>query len=245
MARIRTIKPGFFRHYDLYMAEKETGLPLRIAYAGLWTEADREGRFKWSPHELKLGCLPYDEVDFSRVLDALRTRGFIVKYASQGRDYGCIPSFVDHQIINNRESPSVLPEPNENNILTCEPRVDDACITRLQGKGREGKGRERKPREPRDAFDASQIELDPLINKTSWLEWVAFRKKRNKAISEDAARKQLTMLIRHDQGAQARIIDKSIQNDWQGLFEPDNHDPPGHVVNLAEANKRKPLLTDS
>ena len=33
MARIRTIKPDFFRHYDLYQAEKETGLPVRLAFA--------------------------------------------------------------------------------------------------------------------------------------------------------------------------------------------------------------------
>lgn len=240
MARIRTIKPDFFRHHDLYQAEVETGLPLRVAYAGLWTEADREGRFKWSPPELKLGCLPYDELDFSRVLDALITRGFIVKYVCQGRDYGWIPSFKDHQVINNRESPSVLPEPNENNILTCESRVDDALTTRLQGKGKERKGKEGASRH---AFDASQIELDPLINKTSWLEWVAFRKAR-KVITEQAAKKQLAMLIKYDQSVQARIIDKSIQNDWQGLFEPDNHDPPAQVVNLADANKKRPLLTN-
>ena len=47
MARIRTIKPEFFRHEALYEAEHETGLPLRVAYAGLWTAADREGRFQW------------------------------------------------------------------------------------------------------------------------------------------------------------------------------------------------------
>jgi hypothetical protein len=70
LARIRTIKPEFFRHADLYEAEKETGLPLRLAFAGLWTAADREGRFKWRPRELKLDCLPHDDVDFSRVLDA-------------------------------------------------------------------------------------------------------------------------------------------------------------------------------
>jgi hypothetical protein len=68
MARIRTIKPEFFRHADLYEAEKETGLPLRLAFAGLWTAADREGRFKWRPRELKLDCLPHDEVDFHACL---------------------------------------------------------------------------------------------------------------------------------------------------------------------------------
>ena len=73
VARIRTIKPEFFRHAGLFDLEQETGLPLRVAFAGLWTAADREGRFAWKPRELKLDCLPFDLVDFSRVLDALST----------------------------------------------------------------------------------------------------------------------------------------------------------------------------
>ena len=101
MARIRSIKPAFFRHARLFDAEKETGLPLRVAFAGLWTAADREGRFEWAPRELKLDALPYDDVDFSRVLDALWTRGHIGKYESEGREYGYIPSWEDHQVINN------------------------------------------------------------------------------------------------------------------------------------------------
>jgi hypothetical protein len=144
VARIRTIKPDFFRHEGLFEAERESGLPLRVAFAGLWTAADKEGRFRWSPRQLKLDCLPFDDVDFSRVLDALATRGFIVRYACDGKEYGCIPSWKQHQIINNRESESSLPEPNENNELTRAPRVDDACPTRLKYAQGEGKGREGK-----------------------------------------------------------------------------------------------------
>lgn len=146
MARIRTIKPQFFRHAGLFDAEKETGLPLRIAFAGLWTAADREGRFKWEPRELKLDCLPYDDVDFSRVLDALATRGWIVEYMVGGVKYGAIPTWSAHQVVNNREAASVLPEPNENNTVTREARVNDASPTPLvhalgERKGREGEGK--------------------------------------------------------------------------------------------------------
>jgi hypothetical protein len=149
MARIRTIKPEFFRHEGLYELERECGMPVRVAFAGLWTAADREGRFKWAPKTLKLDCLPFDECDFSRVLDALTTRGFIVKYVIDGREFGFIPSWSEHQVINNRESESVLPEPTESSIesttSTREPRVTLASVTPLvqvqvEGKGREGKG---------------------------------------------------------------------------------------------------------
>lgn len=146
MARIRTVKPEFFRHGDLYELEIEMGLPIRVAFAGLWTAADKEGRFKWKPLELKLDCLPHDDLDFSRVLDALLTRGHIVKYAINGKEYGCIPSWKDHQIINNRESESVLPAPAEESmlepLLTREARVTVASVTPLKCASVEGKGRE-------------------------------------------------------------------------------------------------------
>lgn len=132
MARIRSIKPDFFRHAELYDAERKAKLPLRIAFAGLWTAADREGRFKWEPRVLKLDCLPHDDVDFSKVLDALWESGFIIKYQVDGSEYGAIPSWKDHQHINAREAESKLPEPSEE--CTC-------MHMRAHG---EGKGRERE-----------------------------------------------------------------------------------------------------
>lgn len=143
MPRIRTVKPEFFKHEALFEAELETGLPLRIAYIGLWTQCDREGRFLWRPRPLKLDILPYDDVDFSRVLDALATRGFVVKYVSDGREIGWVPSFPRHQVINNRESASNLPPPPEtieefDASMTRGARVIHAASG--EGKGREGKG---------------------------------------------------------------------------------------------------------
>ena len=147
--RIRTIKPEFFHHEGLFEAEMETKLPLRVAFAGLWCIADREGRFKWEPRRIGVQVLPYDGVDFSRVLDALATRAFVLKYRVGDACFGWIPSFLKHQVINNRESESILPDPDGNieeipanteesdASATREPREDHAC--RKEGKGREGK----------------------------------------------------------------------------------------------------------
>lgn len=185
MARIRTIKPAFFRHSDLFQAEQETGLPLRVAFAGLWTAADREGRFPWRPLELKLDCLPYDDVDFSRVLDALTTRGFLVRYASEdGREYGAIPSWRKHQVINNREAASEIPAPvnvDAPATSTRDPRVDDACPTPLvhaqaEGKGREGNGKEQEGKGTDSAlrarFERFWAEFPRKVGKdAAWALW--------------------------------------------------------------------------
>lgn len=149
MGRIRTIKPELFKHEELFDLERDTGLPIRVAFMGLFTACDREGRFKWRPRTLKLDVLPHDDVDFARVLDALGTRGFIVKYAIEGKEYGAIPTWHLHQVINNRESESDIPAPTENSLIsvtsTCERRVGHSSVTPLvhapvEGKGKEGKG---------------------------------------------------------------------------------------------------------
>lgn len=161
--RIRTIKPEFFVHDRLYEAEAESGLPLRIAFAGLWCAADREGRFKWEPRRLGVQILPYDKVDFSRVLDALTTRGFILRYASGTGEFGYIPSFSRHQIVNNKERASELPEPileaDSNACPTREPRDDHAC--RKERKGTEH-GKEQGT-EGNDASDFSKAKLIEAI----------------------------------------------------------------------------------
>jgi hypothetical protein len=158
MGRIRTVKPEFFKHSGLFDLEQETGLPIRLAFAGLWTCADRAGRFKWRPRELKIDVLPYDDCDFSRVLDALASRGFIVRYTSEAQVFGFIPTWKEHQFINNKEAQSLLPDPLQNQQLdasiTREGHDEHASDTRgvKEGNGMEGNGREgetaREPRPP-------------------------------------------------------------------------------------------------
>lgn len=157
MGRIRTVKPELAVHEGLYDLECELGAPVRFAWVMLFTACDREGRFAWRPRRLKAQILPFDDVDFSRVLDAWATRGFIVKYRVGDAWYGAIPTWHKHQVVNNRESPSELPPLEEADEIEARPdgisdacrtraaRVDDASATPLvhaqaEGKGREGKG---------------------------------------------------------------------------------------------------------
>jgi hypothetical protein len=141
MARIRTIKPEFYRHHELWSAEHESGLPLRVAYSGLWCVADREGRFKWRPPALKIEILPYDDVDFDAVLEALVRHGFVRRYEVDGVVYGLIPSFVKHQVIN-REQPSAIPAPQANRSATGRRPVRDRSTKSAGRKGMERNGME-------------------------------------------------------------------------------------------------------
>jgi hypothetical protein len=111
MARIRTVKPEFFQHEELFKAEQKARLPLRLAYVGLWTQCDREGRFAWRPGRLKLNVLPWDDVDFEKILEALAEGGFIAKYTIDGNSYAYIPSWDKHQKVHSNEVESTIPLP--------------------------------------------------------------------------------------------------------------------------------------
>jgi hypothetical protein len=158
--RIRTIKPEFFTHEELYEAEAKTKLPLRLAYVGLWCVADRDGRFRWQPRRLGVQIMPYDLVDFDAIMEALLAAGFVDRYGEEG-EFGVIPSFSRHQCINAREAVSKLPDPavspkrtcmhvhaRETHVQDCDAsraspsRVKCKTVTREVHARGEGKGRE-------------------------------------------------------------------------------------------------------
>jgi hypothetical protein len=109
--RIRTIKPEIAQHELLFDLEKVTGFPIRFAWTMLFTVCDREGRFEWRPRILKTLCLPYDDVDFEKILDVWNENGLIVRYTADGKTFGYIPTWRKHQVMNVRESKSKLPSP--------------------------------------------------------------------------------------------------------------------------------------
>lgn len=142
MGRIRSIKPAFFRHEEL----QALGPIPMLFFGGLWTAADREGRFRWDPKQLRLDILPFMEFSTEEVLETLWRAGFLVKYHSGGRAFGWIPSWKDHQAINLREAASVLPDPDEPGSArasTDVPALDHmqaSVPARALTAGREGKG---------------------------------------------------------------------------------------------------------
>lgn len=114
---------------------------LRVAFLGLITASDRDGRFKWKPAELKLDCLPYDAVDFSEVLDILEKTGtppMIRRYEAEGKEYGVVTGFKKHQRPKFDEAQSLLPRP------PWEAEDDRPTTDGQSTQGREWKGREQE-----------------------------------------------------------------------------------------------------
>jgi len=57
------------------------------------------------------------------------------------------------------------------------------------------------------------------INQNAFNEWMAYKKYKNKG----AITKTLNMLNKYDYQTQQDMVDKSIMNEYKGLFEPKQH----------------------
>ncbi len=112
MSRTRNISPGFFKNEQL------AGLPplTRIAFIGLWTEADREGKVNDRAKRLKAMILPYDRCDFNKIVQQLHDAGFLKRYEFGGERYIIINNFLRYQKPNPREAQSIIPSPPEHNL---------------------------------------------------------------------------------------------------------------------------------
>ncbi len=114
MARARNIKPSFFRNPDLAELDSVT----RLLFIGLWTIADREGRLEDRPRYIKFELLPSDQFDIDGALDALQSRGFILRYTHGARRFIQVLNFVKHQNPHVKEAPSTIPAPGEHDAST-------------------------------------------------------------------------------------------------------------------------------
>ena len=111
MARIRYIKPDFFKDDDLAHLPFET----RLFFAGLWGMADKAGRLEDRPARLKVEIFPYDAVDVEKCLKQLAVnktnsgQPFINRYAIDGQRYIQIVNWVKHQKPHHTERDSEIP----------------------------------------------------------------------------------------------------------------------------------------
>jgi hypothetical protein len=117
MARIRTIKPGFFLNEELAALSAHH----RLLFIGLWTQADRKGRLVDKPARIKASLFPYESLDVNAMLNDLARAPkeeevkFITRYQANNAGYIQINKFEEHQWPHHREPDSKLPPPPKTN----------------------------------------------------------------------------------------------------------------------------------
>lgn len=172
MSRARNIKPGFFKNDRLAECD-----PLaRILFAGLWCEADREGRLEDRPKRLKAEYLCYDNCDVDILLAQLYERGFIVRYGAGECKYIQIVAFKKHQNPHVKEGASTIPAPDKHGASTVlAGLIPDSPSLIPDSREKKKKAQARKPAAqvhlPSTAI-AKPDDVDPQI----WKDWLALRK---------------------------------------------------------------------
>ena len=110
MPRIRTIKPSFWSSPEVRVMSRDA----RLLAVGLISFADDDGRFVSGVAGINGYVFPNDDLPSSRVrrwLGELIDVGFVHAYEVEGVQYGVIPTWHRHQVIN-RYTPSRLPAPD-------------------------------------------------------------------------------------------------------------------------------------
>jgi len=152
VARIRTIKPNFFRSHDV----AELSYRARLTWVGLWTYVDDEGRGRDDARIIKgdLWALE-DKVTWQEVerdLTELSRSAHVVRYTVNGRAYLAIPKWLDHQAIS-RPTKSKFPPPNPVSDRDAAPITEDSLSahganTAGTGNREQGTGKGNREKEP-------------------------------------------------------------------------------------------------
>jgi uncharacterized protein YdaU (DUF1376 family) len=97
----------------------------------------------------------------------------------------------------------------------------------------EGKPKKEKPAKV-------EIDLNPFQDadlNENWKDWVGFRKEIKEDLTPIAAKKQINFLNKYHPEEAISIIDRSIQNKWKGLFEPEQRSMISKVSTVADKLK--------
>lgn len=156
MARIRTIKPEFWRHEDLSALPEAT----HMLAAALLNYADDEGYFNANPALIRAECSPLREpsVSIQSSLELLVVIGYLqVGTAQDGKRYGRIVTFDDHQRVN-RPTPSKIKALRIvwEDSPTTHPQLTESSPPERKGKeqGKE-QGKEKSNKSPNGDLSAS------------------------------------------------------------------------------------------
>lgn len=197
MARIRTIKPDFFRNEIL----AELPMPARVLFIGLWTLSDRRGRLEDRPKRIKADVFPYDSVDCEDLLQRLQSAGFIVRYTVEHAGFGemkviQVCNFEKHQRIqgSEAETESIFPAPNLGGITKETPKNQQG-ITKETPKntGKEGKGIGKEMERNGDSTPANfDLIFEELTNSVTWQQGIAIQQ----GITGAVVREKLEFFLR-------------------------------------------------
>lgn len=180
MARIRTIKPEFWRDEDLSIISAEAAL-LAI---GLLNHADDEGYFNANTRLIESDVFPLRELSGTTtgLMDELHRIGYLtIFHGTDGKRYGHIVNFDKHQVIN-KKNPSKI-----KGLLDVQEDYGSNTVALPVGKERKGKeqGKEEEIEKHRATrFDSVRYLVEKNVTEQIARDWIAVRKMKRSAVTQ-------------------------------------------------------------
>jgi hypothetical protein len=125
----------------------------------------------------------------------------------------------NREIGNDKEKTPPLNPPQQSEAAT----IDDNKATDLLGDQSTQGSASGKPAR----FVAAHAPLPEEVDRDNWKRWCEFRSQRRKPVTLQAAKLAISMLAKYSPDVQRQIVTNSIQNDYQGLFEPKGNTDAG------------------
>jgi hypothetical protein len=142
MARIRTIKPDFWTSEQVMDCKPLT----RLLFIGLWNFVDDYGRSPVAPRTIRARIFPGDDIsgaDVQDMLNELNSRGLILFYSADDKEYFEITGWAKHQKIDNPSKNNLCPAPFAEGSQILARTSEESPKIALEGKGEDRKGKEK------------------------------------------------------------------------------------------------------
>jgi len=196
-------------------------LPLRCGPKALLLNlllfADSEGE-AWPAHSTLAAAVGADRRAIQNWQRELQERGLLIVKSGGGRS--TVNRYrVNLQSLENSESRSQFEDINcEPDSINCEPDSIN-CEPRSH---RTAKNNHEQPKQARGVVSIPEPLASSPAFATVWKEWLAYRRERRKALPPQTAKRQLTKLATWGADKSIRAIERSIENGWAGIFDPDD-----------------------
>jgi hypothetical protein len=119
VARIRSIKPDFWKSEKVARMTGVDGRQARLLFIALWNFCEDSGCMRAAPAYVRAEVFPYDEditaQDVARWLDLLEATRLITRYQRPSGSFLVVRGFKDHQKIEKPSKPQ-LPLPTEEEL---------------------------------------------------------------------------------------------------------------------------------
>jgi hypothetical protein len=194
----------------------------RVFWMLLIVVVDSEGRAIDNPAWIKSKMFPLrSDVSNKQIEDALswlETRKMIIRYKVSGRSYFYVSKFKNYQTGTEREAKSVLPPPEESltsdsGVTQEEVETNSTATVYVNASVNESESVNES------VYESVPEELRTNEFMNTWKEWEVYRKQIKKPLTKIGIKKQLKSLIEHGPDIAIKMLNQSMENGWQGIFE--------------------------